>query len=366
MQPYAAPVKATTQTKPKSKLPLFIGIGAAVVVIALAIILISGLSGGGNEALGRYEGVSMSMMGFTVESEDLGDTWLELKEDDEFVLVLDGDRTKGTWELDDDELTLESGGEEVCGTLEDGVIEITIEEEGVKMVMVFAKDGAETGRTEKPVDAPVEAPQPSAAATEAPETIAPTEAPVAAGNYGWWEGDWYGWWIVTGATGAFEQYVDEYWDAYARIDILDGTAGRIVIWDEDLSYQAPLANVEIEFEEGFGEKGSFASAKGEFDGTSIGYYDWLVDPAASPVSEFKDMIAIEGTYVDPDNGENTYEYIIILRPWGMDWEDVKTADTSDALYDDMMPAYYEDWYMPLVEMGAELPNSKDEGEDLLD
>ena len=28
------------------------------------------------------------------------------------------------------------------------------------------------------------------------------------------------------------------------------------------------------------------------------------------------------------------------------WDDVRSADTSEMLYEDMMPLHYEDWYLP--------------------
>ena len=71
--------------------------------------------------------------------------------------------------------------------------------------------------------------------------------------------------------------------------------------------------------------------------------DWTIDPTQSMVSEFEHMICISDTVYSPDNG--WFDYYIFLRPWGMDWEDVRTADTSAMLYDDMMPLPYDDWYL---------------------
>lgn len=448
---------------------MLLGIGAAIVLIILAIIFIPKLFGGGNNVLGRYEGTSISMMGMTLKGEELaavGETWIELKEDDEMVLMLMGEKVKGTWSLDGDEITIEADDEEVTGTLEDGVLELKIEQEGMEMTLVFEKGKSDKGgkETEGPVAQQAEevgywtllymegeteddsldeetvktmkamgmevflnlfddgtgegsffsptkitwedgelrlddlymdctysiedgqltlemtdvgglyvfvpgegeAPKVEVGTGNTQTEPVDTTAAPAIADYDWWEGDWYGWWIVTDATGEYAEVKDLYWDAYARIELTGENTGRMIFWDEEYSYQGPLANVEIEFEEGWGDKGAFASVKGDFDGTKVGYYDWLVDPDFGPVDEFENMIGIEGTFTDPDNNANTYDYLIILRPWGLDWEDVRNADTSDSLYEDMMPSRYDDWYLPLIEKGIkELPDSFEAGQELL-
>ena len=93
----------------------------------------------------------------------------------------------------------------------------------------------------------------------------------------------------------------------------------------------------------FGNVGFFGSIFG-FD---IGHADWIVDPGASMVSEFDYMIQIDGTVVDEDG--DWFDYKLFLRPWGMDWEDIRYADTSEMLYDDMLPLYYDDWYLPQID-----------------
>ena len=65
--------------------------------------------------------------------------------------------------------------------------------------------------------------------------------------------------------------------------------------------------------------------------------DWMADPGASDVSDFDHMIAIEGGEYEDENGG--FKYTIYLRPWGMDWSDVKAKD------DWYMPANYDSWYV---------------------
>lgn len=50
----------------------------------------------------------------------------------------------------------------------------------------------------------------------------------------------------------------------------------------------------------------------------------------------------------------------------MDWEEVRAADNSDNIYSDMMPFWYDSWYLPLIEKGvSELPDSYESGQALL-
>ena len=56
--------------------------------------------------------------------------------------------------------------------------------------------------------------------------------------------------------------------------------------------------------------------------------------------------------MDPDNSGDSFDYEIYLRPWGTEWEDVRSADISEMPYDDMMPAYYDSWYLPLIKDGV--------------
>ena len=36
----------------------------------------------------------------------------------------------------------------------------------------------------------------------------------------------------------------------------------------------------------------------------------------------------------------------------MEWEDVRALDTTDLPYNNMMPGYYDSWYLPLIKDGV--------------
>ena len=47
----------------------------------------------------------------------------------------------------------------------------------------------------------------------------------------------------------------------------------------------------------------------------------------------------------------------------MEWEDVRTGDTSGCLYRNMLPPDYDSWYAPLLAQGpADMPDSFESAE----
>ena len=182
--------------------------------------------------------------------------------------------------------------------------------------------------------------------------------------YDWWDGDWYGWWIIHNGTGEYEDLSNNYWDAYATIHAYQDGTGKIILWDEDYPSYEPLAVCEVKFAEGWGDYGCMISTGGDFSGYELGPHDWIVDPANGPVSQFGDMLMIEGTYVNDSN--DSFDYRFFLRAWGADWSDVLHASNADLPYEDMMPVYYDTWYRPLIEAGVkDVPDSFEDGADFI-
>lgn len=263
---------------------------------------------------------------------------ITLMKDGKANLYTDGESSDLTWKLDGEKFQIGEGGEYFEGTLKNGVITLDFG----TLEIVYTKDENEA----------------PPAATDAPVS---TDAPAA--GYDWWDGDWYGWWGISDAEGRFAEYNDSFLDAFAEIRV-DGDVGTVKLWHCYGSRESRIAEAEIEFVDGAGENGYFYTSGGTFfpdgeieiDGDTVTpmelvYYDWVVDPADSSVSQFEDMIEIMGYYTDPENEENTFTYYVYLKPWGETWEDVRDGDTTDCIYDDMMPYFYDDWYLPLLELG---------------
>ena len=165
----------------------------------------------------------------------------------------------------------------------------------------------------------------------------------------WWNGAWYGWWTMTGCSGAYESMSGQWWDACAVIDIGSDYTGTVTIWDEDYSRADPMLQASVTLNSaGVGEHGTVMSESGYFTNLPLEHADWIIDPAInSRFPDVENMICIEGWYED---GDDEFYYEVYLRPWGQLWDDF-AAD-----YPDDIPYYYDDWYLPLVESGSSMPD----------
>ena len=174
-------------------------------------------------------------------------------------------------------------------------------------------------------------------------------APTGDALLDWWNGAWYGWWTMTGCSGAYESMAGQWWDACAVIDIGSDYTGSVTIWDEDYSRADPMSQTSVTLNSaGVGEYGTVMSESGYFTNLPLEHADWIIDPAInSRFPDVENMICIEGWYED---GDDEFYYEVYLRPWGQLWDDF-AAD-----YPDDIPYYYDDWYLPLVESGSSMPD----------
>lgn len=256
---------------------------------------------------GVYYLTEVSANGTTVSGDDLvatglSDTYIEFRADGTGEIGIMGETEEFTWE---GTVMTDSIGDVLTYTY-DGT-EVSFEAEGT--VMTFSKS--------------------------APAATNDLEA--------YWDGDWYGWWMMENCTGYYADLEGYWWDLCAEIDIDESGEGVMVLWDEDFSRDDPLGTVyiRIDTESGAGKHGSLVSVSGSFEIGDIGEGDWNASPADAG---YDDCLMFTGTVQD---GEDSYEYTIVLRPWGTLWDDVE---------EDFLPYYYDDWYLPLIEENAEMPD----------
>lgn len=331
--PPAAPASVKKKSDTVRVIALFAVIG--VLLVAALLVLFTGILGGkaDDPNLGRYEGVSCVVLGVDLGAED---EWIELKTGSKATIFLMGEEYSGKWTLEGESFTLTQHGDEFTGTLKDGIL--TVDFSG--MLYTFAKDGAQANAV---LPSPV-----TESTAPAPESAAPVPG-AAQSPYEWWACTWYGWAVVTDAGGDYTDYIDSAIDIVAEISLNADNTGHMTIID---IYDYPICDVDLIFTPGQTEYGTVKCGEGslwdffatEPDEFPISAGDWTIDPSQSMVSEFDHMICFSDTIYAADKG--WFDYYIFLRPWGMDWEDVRTADTSRMLYDDMMPLNYDDWYLP--------------------
>lgn len=169
----------------------------------------------------------------------------------------------------------------------------------------------------------------------------------------WWSGDWYGWWTIKSGTGDYEEYGGYWWDACAMVTIGQPVedssySATMTIWDTDGSRTSDfIAQLDATISPyGVGEHGTLFSESGCFLDDVLEHADWIVDPA---LTDFEDLMSIDGEY---EGEEGSYSYQIVLRPWGVMWDDM--AEES-------LPYSYDYWYLPWVNSGASMPDRLSHG-----
>lgn len=256
---------------------------------------------------GRYYLVEVTMSGTTVSGDDLtaaglSDTYIEYYADGTGEMSTMGEVETFTWEG----LTMTDSIGETIDYTYDGVY-ISFEQTGV--TLTFSKEAASA-------KSDIEA---------------------------YWDGGWYGWWLMENCTGSYADMEGYWWDICAKIDVDADGFGLIDLWDEDYTEDEPMGTVGVQIytDKTDDPRGMLCSITGEFDVAEIAPDDWACTPYDG---DYDNCLIFTGTAGDDEDG---YEYTIVLRPWGTLWDDME---------EDLLPYYYESWYLPLVEAGAEMPD----------
>lgn len=181
-----------------------------------------------------------------------------------------------------------------------------------------------------------------------PGTARAAEQPLSPEAAAWWNGLWYGWRVITAAGGDYSEDMGARCDVVGTIETLDA-GGVIVLWDYNSAAD-----------------GCFLSALGSFhnDESGLGrFYSESGFAFASPLGEkslsarvawdFEHLLRIQGTVKDPENAKNWLRFEVYLRPWGMDWEDVRTVESEDVPWPSLLPEHYADWYLDQLARGLD-------------
>ena len=278
-----------------------------------------------NAVLGTYVADRGEIMGVEIPIAEYleKNISIELLEGGSCIFAYDGRQNRGTWSLSGESIRI-SSNIEFGGTLKNGVI--ALENFGELGVTLYFKKTGET----------------PAAGTE-------TDA-----DYSAWAGDYYGFWTIYEAGGKFRDegvYYHASWDVCASMSV-SGSLGELQIWDEEGD---DLAKASLRFGPGLTEKGSMTSTGGRFYSNDLSGGAWEIDPGRGMFRDYEGFLVVSGRYRESE--EDWFDYFIFLRPWGMEWEDVRTGDLSEMIYDNMMPRHYEDWYLPLIRAGKTMPGS---------
>lgn len=289
-----------------------------VMILILFLTACGGKGGGASDDpnLGKYIGEEYSSDGSNWSSlADVleGESYIELKDGGKGVFCLGGDATDVKWTLENGTLKMTQDSLESSGTLKDGMITLIDIWGNNEVTITFQKEGGS-------------------------EAAATGDALLD-----WWNGDWYGWWIMTGCSGDYEDLEGAWWDICGAIDIGGDGTGTVTLWDEDYTKSEPMVSASVSLsDDGTSIYGTMTSEGGAFTDIALEHGDWIVDPG---LVDYGDMIHIDGDY---ENGGDAFHYDIYLRPWGTYWVDVDEED---------LPNLYDSWYLPLIDAEEPMPDS---------
>ena len=251
---------------------------------------------------------------------------LELISGGKAVLSLAGESYNGKWALSSGAFTLTTDGGVSRGTLADGVCIVNLLDAGLGYV--FLHEG-----NSLPAD------------WNGAANIDPAQTELQR----LWNGGWYGWWSISNATGDWAALDRQWYDCFARISVDADGDGTLTLWDESMSAASPMGEVSVVVSPGEdGAMGTLASTGGTFWLAVIGEGEWTLNPTAYG---FENMLVVDAAHYASDEG--SFDYTIVLRPWGTVWSDVESVASE------LLPYYYNDWYLPAIEAGEEMPDSLD-------
>ena len=261
------------------------------------------------QVMGYYEGTVIIAEGYEIAMTQVypGENYILLEEEGEGTLCLAGHPYEITWGFKGERFFLKLDREKSEGFLENGMLKLNYLDMGMELCFQADPHYVPGQNAQKEL-------------TEEQK---------------FWEGDWYGWWMVDEATGEFADAAGNWWDLCAAVTIGSNSQGVMTLWDQDGSKEEPLGEVAFYLD----EAGAAVSQEGYFGAVEIQRGDWYIDPNASGM---ENMLVISG---GGENGTGTFYYTAYLRPWGQDWEDVQEK-----------PYHYEQWYLPMIGEGQPMPH----------
>ncbi|MGI5976425.1 MAG: hypothetical protein ACOX68_01840 [Candidatus Limivicinus sp.] len=290
-------------------------------VILLLLFSLTACGGCSREDFGLYRAEVLEAGGDKLPPEDIynGSCTLELSSLGRAVLTLGEDSFPAMWKCEDGELSLDVNGAVSTGSLDDGICTIDFADSG--LVYTFLREGASLPEESRPVTAGE-----------------PTDVQRR------WNGDWYGWWCISNGQGDWAELSGQKYDCFSRIETDKDGNGTMLLWDEKLSADEPMAEAQIRVTAETAE-----SYGGYFWQRELEKGEWSFTPAEL---DFENILYLDcGHYESP---KGSFDYQLLLRPWGQSWEDIEEAAP------DYLPYFYKSWYLPGIEEGLSMPDKFDE------
>jgi len=276
--------------------------------------------------VGRWNAVSITALGLTVDVGEafVRETSLLLRDNGNSTVTIDGNSTTGQWSIYGGIVRVSAGGQNFTGLIdhENGYLILYLPGHGMEVNFVH-QDGNIV-------------PQP-----REPEPEPPPGGWRSSNPREWWYGEWFGFMTVNSELedGSVMRHK---WDAFAVSNAIEGHEMFVYIWDVGLVIGRPTFSVD--FYGGTGDRGIAVASGGQLLGGIIEPGSWSSDPE---LSLYRDQFVIDVRHELDDGGYVDYQ--IVLRPWGMLWDDVPVGGRPPA-YD----RYLELYRRPLSE--ADIPD----------
>lgn len=297
----------------------------SVLFLLLSSLFLSSCAYENEEQTGIYSCAHVSLDGedFAVEDIYPNGIELELMSYGQAWLSINDEAVYGRWSLENEHFTLDIAGEISKGTLSEGVC--TLELANSELEHIFLLPGAKLPEAE----------------TETSAEAALSDRQI------FWNGDWYGVWHIENADGKWLDQSGQSFDCFARFDIGSDNRGTMLFWDELQSAGMPIAKVELIISDNADKSvsGVAVSTGGFFYDAAIEETQWSVEPE---LAVFDGMFCVENGRFESESG--SFDYRIMLRPWGRTWEDVEAADPT------LVPFFYYDWYLQKLASGEKMPD----------
>ena len=257
---------------------------------------------------GYYEGTAIIAEGYEIPMTRIydGENYISLEDGGVGTLTLAGHSYEIQWGFRGQKFIMKLDGEKSEGLIEDGILKLNYLDMGMELLFHWNPD------------------------------YTPGSTPELTKQEAFWQGDWYGWWMVDEATGSFADTAGNWWDLCASVTMVGNNRGQILLWDQDGSKEEPLGEVAFYLD----EQGAAVSQEGYFGAAVIGQGDWYIDPNGY---DRENLLVIS---CGAENDTGTFYYTAYLRPWGQDWSDLQEK-----------PYHYEEWYLPLIRDNRPMPNT---------
>ena len=304
---------------------------AVILILSAAACSKSSSSESDDPFVGKWNAVSINSNGLTIGVGEAlaGETWLQLNDEGTCTVMIDGNSSTGEWSIFGGIVRISAEGQNLVGVIDNENAFIVLDMSSTHgMTVNFAH---QDGKLAPHIPEPEPEPPPYGWRSSNPME--------------WWDGEWFGYMTLETVSEGSEP-LRHTWDCFGTSQHIANGVWSIHLWDEGMTIGS--IQYTVDFGGGSGERGIAVAHGGILATASVSPEGWTSDPEHS---RYKDQFVIEVRDILLDINGYT-DYTIVLRPWGMLWDDVPANETPPGY-----ERYLELYRRPLAE--ADIPDHTD-------